>query len=465
MKANNTPSISELEVMLEDLSPEIQYSQISRLKNAPWAQPKPDEAGKLKLRFVYSALLLAMLVITATMFTPAGQAFARRLMEFFIPGDTNTQPLPGDQVEAVPPALTPEPIRAVVLLPANQVISPTLEPTSQPVDMPGIVQAITLEQAAELAGFDPIQPAALPRDYVLQQVNYWEDANAVSLYYAPPQGGDEFINIVESLKIQTPMEVGASAKLEKHDLNGVSAEMVSGLWLTKPGASEKTWVDLDYVNRMRWKQDEVYIEMYFMLNQPESPARLSKEEQIQTAKSMVDRSLLSLPAPTLTLADTAFTSVAEIQQFVDFPILQPALLPENMPFSHARLLGDTLVLFYGAFSQDKIRTTGDVLTVSEYMAEGSLEESLKDLIDDYPAEAMSVATVNGLDAVVFKGSINTEAAEAGKPTPPSAWADEGELGLFYKQDNQMFAIHFRPGANSGLRLTVSDLQKIAESMK
>lgn len=457
MNTKHSPSIPEVERMLEELAPEVPVSFDNRIQNAPWRQGTKQSAGKPRLRLVYSAVIAATLLLVAGMLTPAGRTFASELLEYFIPGDTDTQPLPSDQIFSAAPTHAQEPEKPAVLVPADQVQPSALAEELMVTNS----QGITLEKAAELAGFTPIQPAALPRDYELKRVTYLEDSQAVSLQYGPPNPSFEMITILESRQLK-PVNVGASAKIEEIDLAGIKAEMVSGLWLAAAGASEQTWINMDYVNRIRWQQEGLDIEIYFMLNEPSSPTALTREEQLQTARSMVDTTLVSLPSAATNEVNKAYEHIAEIQKLVNYAILQPGLLPDGLPFSHARLLGNNLMLYYGPFAADKVRSVGDVLLITEENTTAALDEALNARIAKFPASATVRTMVNGTDAILYYGNMETE---AGQSAPDAKWKDEGEIMLFFKNGDLLIGIHFDPWHRGGTRLLAEDLVKIAESLK
>ena len=287
------PSLDEIEQLLHSVQPHPGERFYQRMAKAPWVEAKLHPEGDVNMkRTLYAttcALAITLLVVAIVLaVTPAGRAFAEGLFHFFARSQSNTLPLPPEQIMAPLPTSTPQPTRALALLPAGQVIALTPTPTATP--EPPVVsdemQNLTIVEARSYADFDLYEPASLPRDYRLTRIAYDPEQQAVQLFYASPQAGaGEFFQITEGKKL-APFSVGASAKVEKVNVQGQPAEFVRGQWFVYDGASESVWEDNANVYTLRWQADEITISIVFFVNEEFSPAFLTQAEMLAAGESL-----------------------------------------------------------------------------------------------------------------------------------------------------------------------------------
>ncbi len=160
----------------------------------------------------------------------------------------------------------------------------------------------------------------------------------------------------------------------------------------------------------------------------------------------------------------AYLTLADAQKAYGKKFLEPSVLPENLPFSHARLSGndDGIMLFYGYFDEDKMRIKSDLLVITQGTVSTSFEETYR----VFPKEAITDTQVDGHPAKLITGTVGTSYDEKGQLLEGPTWKtdDPYMLTLYWEVDNRYFVVQFSSGPESGARLDASSLMNIAESL-
>lgn len=478
--AEKSPNIAEIEERLRSIRPDPGERFHQRMAGAPWQVLHHNRRGivpmnpKMRLAIFVMLMVLLMAALAAL---PAGRVLANEVLHFFTRNPANSMPLPPDQIMAPVPSATPEPTHALTLQPADQAAQVTATATLAPTpgSNPAEMKEMSLVEAEAAVGFDLYQPLNLPRDYRLKRIFYDAEHQAANLWYASPQASTgEFFQITEG-KALAPLSVGADATVETVAVGEYRAEFVRGMWFTADGASQKTWVNDAEVYTIRWQAGDITISILFMLNDRFYPAYLERNEMLAVARGMArcapggDHVCLvaqptqaKTPEPADPWAD-ALNSVAEAQTKAAFDLLEPAILPEGLSFSHARYssFSGSIMLFYGSFGPDKIRMTGPVLIIDEMPRSVTMSSPA----DTYPPEAIQAVEVNGYRGYLVTGDMSTGVFEPGQPTATPAWdADTGSVWLTWETADMHITIQFHPG-RQGARLSAQDMLKIGESLK
>ncbi|WP_152031717.1 hypothetical protein [Longilinea arvoryzae] len=424
---------------------------------------------KQRFAFVAAVMLLSVILLA----TPAGKVLADALMQFFTRAQGNTLPVPTDQIAPPAPTRTPAPTHALALHPAGEIVTPT--PTITPTlhSQAGVMQDMTLLEAEAAIGFDLYEPLELPRDYRLIRIQYDSQQQAVTLLYASPKAATgEFFSITQG-KHLPPFEVGADAAVETISIGATSAEFVRGMWFTPAGSDQAYWEDRSEIYTLRWQMEDVTIDIQFVLNESFSPAYLERDEMLAVARSLRQCKtgeacpVKNAATPTPGMGwEQAFTDVAGLETATGYDVLEPAVLPEGLSFSHARFepSSRSVMLFYGSFGADLIRSNGPVLIVYQRPLTGEVTPNAAASDTGYPAEAIQIVEVNGYPGTIYRGSLSTGLYVEGQPTSTPAWTDEyGEISLDWTTEDWMFSLRF--SGSSGARLTQEDLIAIAESLR
>lgn len=480
-KLTGTPDIPQIEETLRSIRPTPGVRFYQRMENVPWKRGRTLNEGenRMKRRYIVSAIAALVLVITAVLaITPAGRALANELLQFFTRSQGNTLPLPPDQVMPVVPTSTQEPPYTLPLLPAAQVNSQTATPratSTLPAPPAGSEQDIQpladIQSARSLAGFGWGEPAQLPRDYRMTGIQFDPIQQAVILRYVSPRAGSgEFFQITQGKNL-APFSVGANAQVEKVSLGQAQAEFVRGGWFTPNGATQSTWEKDANVYTLRWQAGETMITIVFFVNETFSPAYLEKEEMLAVGRSLMcceggpanPVGQVSTPVQKFTY-DQAIESFAGVEKAAGRDLLEPGLLPAGLAFSHARYDADndSIMLFYGSFAPDKIRSNGPVLLINTGPDPSPVGDYDRQY---YPPEAIQEASVHGQPAQVTLGYLETGTAQPGQPEPTPAWKSGPiTISIRWSENGRVYVLRFQGSYSQNAQVSVEDMLKVAESM-
>lgn len=315
-------------------------------------------------------------------------------------------------------------------------------------------------KAAAAAGFTPWQfPAALP-GMQFEHTDY--HAGWTALWYTGEAGGLGVVQSLENFAAReqdTWFSVPAGA-IQRVTVAGQPGEYVKGEFTARPGESQATWDANSMQERLRWKNGGYWFQVV-KWGEP----YLSPQQVADLAGTLRNAPPSAGSIPQSGGEETAnvyYKSVAEAEAAAGFDLLEPGLLPEGLSFSHARIAptGNSVMLFYGDFAPDKIHIIGPVLVVTQSRPVNASNEYLS----LYPPEALQNVQVKGSPGRWIKGSLMTEMAEPGQPTPAPVWDSTSlEVALVWQTSAWEYSIHFNP-TDQGARLDLPALLKIAESM-
>jgi hypothetical protein len=320
-----------------------------------------------------------------------------------------------------------------------------------------------VQVASTAAGFTPWQFPQTPPGMSFKNAYYTPDRTSIWFgggagELGINQSGQDFTDTDKASQwFSVPEEV-----VQKVTVAGQPAEYVEGGFINKVGEDHATWDPNAGMIRLRWKNGDSWFEIVKWgepVMQPQELADLAGQLKENAA---ITEPSGQQPAETSS-ADKAYDSIDAVQKAAGVKILEPSVLPEGLPFSHARIFpGGNIMLFYGDFDADKMRINGPSLIINQG---GVITSSLDNVDDMYPPEAVEQVQVSGHPAKIIHGSIMTSMAEEGQPTPAPQWiSTDGTLTLFWETDDGLYMIQFSPTPNSGARLNNQDLIDIAESL-
>ena len=302
-----------------------------------------------------------------------------------------------------------------------------------------------LSQAAAAAGFTPWQFSSLPSGISFQGSDY--RPGLTNLLYS---NGQQQLSVLQSstqaslLQADVVWSSAPVSAIQAVDVAGSPGEMIQGM-----PSSPSTWDPESAVERLRWENGDYW----FQIVATGSPAPEQSQDLITIANQLTpDESLAQLgrqptPRPPQDYAE-AYTNLSDLEAITGFDVLEPAVLPEELSFSHARYIPDPgiVMLFYGSFGPDLVHSSGPVLRIHQWMkSRGSLE-----MPKDYPPEAIKSVAIDGYPGFLIIGALHTQMAVVGQPTPAPTWLEDGSLSLRWQTDTMEYFLGFSP-SNFGAR--------------
>ncbi len=159
---------------------------------------------------------------------------------------------------------------------------------------------LTLEEAADAAGFPVRNPARLPSFLHLDGAVYIPESRAVILAYRT-ESSNQVLRLTQQWvgELESVASIGASAEVEAVRIGELNGEYVSGGWrhpgLATPLANaapginitlEATWDSTTGIQVLRWQQGEMLYELLSISATTPEETNLNKAQLIAIAASM-----------------------------------------------------------------------------------------------------------------------------------------------------------------------------------
>jgi hypothetical protein len=318
-----------------------------------------------------------------------------------------------------------------------------------------------VSQASAAAGFVPWQFPQVPEGYVYKSVYYQPGTTAI--WYGN-EGGELGVlqsrdSFEKSDRVSDWFSVPEDA-IQKVSVGGQAGEYVNGSFVAKPGEDHATWAPDSGQIRLRWQRGDGWFQIVKWGEPVMEPQQLA---DLAAGLTQTTEVLKAQPQsqPETGQVNEAYLSIDEAEKVYDQKVLRPAVLPDGLPFSHARIFGNSVMLFYGSFAADKMRSDGAVLTISQGSGKIAFDESYK----DYPPGSIEDVTVNGVPGKMVNGTLMISYDADGKQSAPEWKAEPFTLTLIWENEGRCYAVQFHAGDASGVRIRKEDLIAIAESLK
>jgi len=255
---------SILQDALEDEVPASQIDLLSavQLRLAAEKQFSYQHGAKMKQRYfqriAFSALAIALL-LSITLVTPQGRAFAQSVLQFFTRTDSKTFKLEPSQIVPVETAQ------------AEQTASP---PSS----------LISVAEAEAQIGFDVLELPSVPPGFKYLGARLY--GKTLNIEYEALGGGGNLIitqsqdGFYQSKWGDTPADAITSVKI--HNVDG---EFAKGTFVVYPNDTVATWNPDAPILRLRWVKDDIWFEMTKFGN-VERIEYFDQEELIKLAESL-----------------------------------------------------------------------------------------------------------------------------------------------------------------------------------
>ena len=470
---------NDLKSLLTDIAEEaLPGSEINFLpaltKNMSSERSMRSFQQTFPMRRTVLLVLAISLAFAVLLITPQGRAFAQRLFSFFSPAESESFPLPEEQLSSDVNTPTPAPTFALVLETVSASDKEPIERTPAPLPTSSsaddVLKSCTevlalLSYSCQIARaeadvkFDAREFPEVPRGYAFVDAQSNPILNSMTINYQVVEGGG-YLTLIQGIgTVQQASsnwgEVPANA-IERISVGSHYGEFARGQFVVFPGATSATWEPTVPVFRLRWSEGN----RWFALEKfgDTAPVEyLDKNALIALALSLVDA-----PAPDAnTSIDNAYQmSVAEAETIAGFDLLEPAVLPAGFELMNARydVAFQTVMLFYlpkgesagvsGLYISQSPRNTADEITGCEAC----------------PAEAVEQVQVNGQTAYYWQGAF--DAGSTDQPLSPPIWRpDEPHFTLTWANSDLIIVLNYTATEWYGGQISKDDLIRIAESMR
>ncbi len=437
---NLQPSIAEIEAMLSSMTPQPGERYHQHMRQAPWLSTGIKPAGILnqkKAVFAFGSALVILLLLAISL-TPVGGVLADQVLKFFTRAQGDTITIPEDQIYTLPPPPTPEPTQYQALLPIDQI--PTPAPTKDVRDSATLdwLTGISLLEAQALVDWPLYQPMQLPEDYRLNHINYYEDRDAIYMFYKSPLAstGEHFM-VLQGKNLEV-LEIAEGAEVEFIPVGDKTAEMVRGLWWAEPGSSHSNWVDQEGVYTVQWNEGDISIQMVFMMNDDFKPAYLDHDQIVAVVQSIAQ-------CP----AEEKYTcQLQQMTMAVGFKPWKFNYLPKGFTFQKVDYRDGLAAQWY---------SKGNA-TLTFTQANYNFTIRRTDPWYHIPKEAIQAVQVRNLTAEYVRGQL-----EMDENSSPSEWnPTANEERLRWKQGDYWFQIVVSGGETSDQK---QQMLQIAESLQ
>lgn len=406
--------------------------------------------------------LTIILLLTLTLITPQGRAFAQSILQFFIRSESDAVPVPtsaplnwvGQTPGAVPATSTP--------LPAAALFADECGDFSNP--------GCSVEQIRSRVDFTVKEPARLPEGLYFMGATGGPDD--VLLSYGSQDMSFSLTLFADrwtgTLSPDTDL-VGASATIEKVQIGNLNGEYFKGSFVYQSGQDVATW-DPDFGSEtLRWVDGDTSYKLLYGSFQKS----LNKEGMVAIAESMTSEPIVNLPMPSPTVDPYAWDpkeywnlSISEAQEQAGFKLLLPTELPEILSVMGARYEEK-----HGYVQVNYQTLPGESLVLSQQISDNPENCALCDIsIGDYNdveqenPDNLRVVPVDANLEIVQIGTVTGKYVEgvwSGTDCCGWVWDPQPYLKtLRWWKDGMAFEI-----AYGGLELEKADLIRIAESIK
>lgn len=212
-------------------------------------------------RLAIAIVMIAILLVVGLL-TPPGRSLAQSVLQLF----TRTENT----------SFTPEKV------PGSPAESESSAPTAEPP-----APLISIAEAEAQVGFDVFELADVPAGFEYQGARVY--GNAVYLEYSAQNfGGSLMIRQSEASYNQSEWEQVPAEEIIKVKVSDLDAEFAKGTFVVYAGETEATWNPEAAILRLRWVQDDIWLEMTKM-GDIESIEYLDHDEMIELAESLTQK--------------------------------------------------------------------------------------------------------------------------------------------------------------------------------
>jgi len=298
-------------------------------------------------RLTASITIFVFLLLTAFLLTSQGQTWAQELFQFFIPAESDTFPIPTEQVLPAPDTPTPGPTYIPEL--ENSAVTAMPEDSADSMDNPCVSYEelkdyfCQIQEVEAQAGFDAKELPVDPQGMEFSKASFNYERKVIAMEFEVISGGG-YLYLHQGIEDDQPQGEWDKVPAEGIRLvtvNGQYAELASGTFVVYPNATEATWEPDGSLLRLRWREGDYWFSLE-KLGDPYPIEWMDGDALIELAESLVDDRDLNAHMPVETetpdVEDTDwefFLSADEAQQRSGFDVLMPTWLPDFLFFREA----------------------------------------------------------------------------------------------------------------------------------
>ncbi len=204
-------------------------------------------------------IVTIVVLLTLTLVTPQGRAFAQEILQFFNRAESKVLPLSSDQI------VSPEEAQSM--------------PTAQPP-----APLISVAEAEKTAGFDAKELPSVPKGFEFAGAMAIDGGISIQ-YQAQGNGGQLVINESTSGFMQSDWDQAPEDAITQVRIGELDAEIVQGSYVVYTGETSARWNPDAPILRLRWIEEGIWFEMA-KFGGVESIAYLDQAGLIALAESM-----------------------------------------------------------------------------------------------------------------------------------------------------------------------------------
>lgn len=438
----STPTISNMETLLENLPPNASPRLEKLLLSAPWTPRGVKRRQTLAVFYLAIFLLIAFIGLT-----PQGRAFAQNVIEFFTTTDQDSLPLSDEELAQF---YTPEQPRALTLVDVTP-ISQSSEYCSSPEAAKTYgceIKRIESELKIDLKEFSTAPPnhTFMGVWFHPNTLSTNTDAYMVEISY---QGPGKYLFLAQGIgnfPSDSDWDKVLQSAVQHVKIGEFEGEYVNGSFGLRNGDDKLTWDSSGTDQQIRWKEGDRWFKIT-ALGGPGTSGYFDKEALISLASNMVYQ-----PENSEQMRDAdleLIPNIALAEKICECNILQPTKLPAGMKFDHASYDTErkSITLIYGYRALRIVQTPLD-------------SALFKDLNAYKNAETIHVGDVTG-----WYG-ISPEYATIWESTTQPAFSTNSSYSVvLWITNDTVYLIYFDQSFSGGDFITKEQMIEIAESLK
>ena len=446
---------SALQDALEDEIPSGEVHLWPRVKAGFVAgNAKPGEKmTPTRKRLAFAALALVVLLAMVSI-TPMGRAFAQKMFLFFAVTNEKSFPIPTDQSFPVPATPTPPAAQFLPLSPV-QVSQPTATSDatcSTPASKAGHFCQVRAAEAQ--AGFDAREFMYDPKGLKFSIAEFIPETGEIRMEFVViTSGGYLYLRQgVAGFPMQTDNwgKVPSDA-VEQVEVNGLYAEIASGMYVVYPGAKSAVWESGGQLS-LAWRDGDHWFVLE-KLGDPYPIEWITNDELITLAEGLVDERPVDATPP---LDPEYLSTVEQAEALAGFHIPSPALVPTGYELKRVVWMNSVARLMYGPKGSSNSEL---------FISIGQLANNQGGPCEECPPGVTETVQIGPWAGWYWRGIFDTGLYVDGQPTSTPVWQGNAPFwSLVWNTDQFWFSISYNASFNSGKNMNKATLVKIAESM-